>query len=140
MPDHLVKGIDLFSLRLSKNKTKKDNSPHNNSHLVFMNQNYTYFFFPQVNKKYTPAYHRVLRINLCAMILKRLKITKSMDNWIKKIYLHTLIYIYIHMYIYTRMIYLQKYTCKYMHSLTVEYYSAMRKEKNPASCNNSDRY
>ena len=43
-PDYLVRGTDRFSLRLSN---KKNNNSQHNSHLVWMNQNYTYFLSDQ---------------------------------------------------------------------------------------------
>ena len=41
-PDYVVRGTDLFSLRLSIKQN--DSSQHNNSYLVWMDQNHTYFF------------------------------------------------------------------------------------------------
>ena len=48
IPDYLVRGTNLFSLRLSN--TKNYTSQHNNSPLVWMNENYTYFC--QISKMY----------------------------------------------------------------------------------------
>ena len=53
IPDYLIRGTDFFSLRWSN--TKMTANQYNNSHLVWMDQNYTYFLLC----------HRILVINLC---------------------------------------------------------------------------
>ena len=50
IPDYLVRSTDLFSFRLSNNKNHS--SQHNNSHLAWMNQNYTYSFCQMGQKIY----------------------------------------------------------------------------------------
>ena len=71
IPDYLVRGTNLFSLRLSNKKMT--NSQHNNSHLVWINQNYAYLFSVRSAKKlFWCAQNLVIR--LCARRWKRLKI------------------------------------------------------------------
>ena len=62
--DYLVSGTDLSSLRMSNKKN--DNSQHN-SHLLWMNQNHTYFFVRSVKDiTYFWVCRRILVISLCA--------------------------------------------------------------------------
>ena len=68
---YLLKGTDLFSLRFFN--LKNNNSQHNNSCLVWMTQNYTYFY--QIGKKYILVCHRNFNnYFMCSMRWKRLKI------------------------------------------------------------------
>ena len=70
--DYLVRGTDLSSLILSNKKN--DNSQHNKSCLVWMNQNYTYFFVDW-QKNFFLVCHTILVISLCVpWDDKRLKI------------------------------------------------------------------
>ena len=57
MPDYLVRGTDLFPLKTVKWKT--GNSQHNNSCLVWMNQNDTYCF-GKISKDIFLVCHRIL--------------------------------------------------------------------------------
>ena len=63
IPDCVVRGTDLFSLRLLKKKN--DNSQHNSAPPVWTNQNYTYFLLDR-QKIYFLVCPRILVISLCA--------------------------------------------------------------------------
>ena len=64
IPDYLVKGTDLFSLRWS-NKKKNDSSQHNNSYLVWTSQIIPIIFVrSSKNRIYFLVCHRILVISL----------------------------------------------------------------------------
>ena len=63
LPDYLVRHINPFSLILPN---KNDNSQHNNSYSVWMNQSYTYIFC-QLGKLCFLVCHRILVISLCVL-------------------------------------------------------------------------
>ena len=62
IPDYLVRGTDLFSLKTVK--YKNDNSQRNNSHPVWINQNHTYIF-DRSAKIYFLVCRRILVISVC---------------------------------------------------------------------------
>ena len=61
-PDYLVKVTDFFSLTLLN---KNNESSQHNSHLGWMNQNYTYFVVRTAKKYIFSVCYRILVISLC---------------------------------------------------------------------------